>query len=553
VFLPGSASPFRGAKTAIAITGIVAVVALGIIARLRRGTLAIPRGALTAVLVALPALQLASAAWSTAPRITVSSAIYSTIWVVLILWMATIEEQDRRRLVVWCSVGVAVSAAVLVLQAVGVQPLPLADTVTGRMRLTGLAGNPADLSMAAALMLPLLLFHRREGGRPWPEWILLGVLVTGIAVSQTLTGYGALVAVAVVWLLLSRSWKLWLVSGVVAVMLGGFALSTGLTYRLENKLEQIQGGDWYALLTARGDGWTAAAEMIQTRPLSGVGAGSFTHRYYPSRLDWLESRGATGRRGERATHFEWVHCDPLQHVAELGVLGFVWIAALGWALVRVRRGSPALLALAVAATAPFLLLHYPTHLAVGLLPIALVMAHLMAGDNTVELGLPTGVLKHVASVALLGLVIAAAMWQLRSVALDLWHAQLERQLAAVSQLQDSRQRAQLAAAIERQTAGRLVRLRSATPWLLRVTGRARLARGDSRGAEQAFRAAYDVWPHEEAEFGLGIALNAQGRRNEALIHLGRVCRVNPSLTRNINDPDLRRAVSDLIRARSARQ
>ena len=41
----------------------------------------------------------------------------------------------------------------------------------------------------------------------------------------------------------------------------------------------------------------------------------------------------------------------------------------------------------------------------------------------------------------------------------------------------------------------------------------------------------------------------QGRRSEALVPLGRVCRVNPAVARQIQDPDLRRAVQDLTRAR----
>jgi tetratricopeptide (TPR) repeat protein len=99
---------------------------------------------------------------------------------------------------------------------------------------------------------------------------------------------------------------------------------------------------------------------------------------------------------------------------------------------------------------------------------------------------------------------------------------------------------------------RIDRLPGAAPWLWRVVGRARILRGDPRAAETAFRAAYASWPHEEAEFGLGLALAAQGRRNEALVHLGNVCRVNRSLTRRIGDPDLREAVLDLVEARSQR-
>ena len=71
-------------------------------------------------------------------------------------------------------------------------------------------------------------------------------------------------------------------------------------------------------------------------------------------------------------------------------------------------------------------------------------------------------------------------------------------------------------------------------------------RQDFKGAEAAFRKAFDGWPHEDADFYLGLALVAQGRRGEGLQHLGRVCRTNPTLVRLITDPDLRRSVEDIL-------
>jgi len=80
------------------------------------------------------------------------------------------------------------------------------------------------------------------------------------------------------------------------------------------------------------------------------------------------------------------------------------------------------------------------------------------------------------------------------------------------------------------------------------------------GAETAFRNAMTLWPHEEAEFGLGLALadqdrrlQAQGpvldsrnRRGEAIVHLARVCRTNPALLELIAEEELRQAVAEII-------
>ncbi len=125
----------------------------------------------------------------------------------------------------------------------------------------------------------------------------------------------------------------------------------------------------------------------------------------------------------------------------------------------------------------------------------------------------------------------------------------ELQLGRAHAVAEPMRRAQLAAVVERQVLERIERVPGAAPWLWRVVGKARMTRDDPGGAEQAFRSAAALWPHEEAELGIGLALAAQGRRSEALLFLGRVCRVNPALVRQLENPDLRRAVEDLNRVR----
>jgi hypothetical protein len=96
----------------------------------------------------------------------------------------------------------------------------------------------------------------------------------------------------------------------------------------------------------------------------------------------------------------------------------------------------------------------------------------------------------------------------------------------------------------------------------RMVGQARVARDNHTGAEIAFRNAMALWPHEEAEFGLGLALAAQdrelasqgrqldtrNRRGEAIVHLARVCRTNPALLELIDEEALRTAVAEIVDA-----
>ena len=548
-FLPGAASAFRLPKEALAVAGILAIVALAASVRLRSGGITIPRGPLPLILVCLPVLQAASALWGADPRRALAAAAVTATWLLCAFWLATLDEGQRWRIASLTAVGAAISAVVLLLQAAGIPLLVVGASPGSRFRLSGLTGNPADFATAAVLLLPVLLAAtaRRDAAR-W-RWLLIGGLAVAAVVSQTFTGYLALAALALVWLARRRSTRLWLATGGLALVSVALALATGLGARVQRQVRQAQLGDWYSVMSARSDGWTAAAEMALEQPLHGVAAGHFTHGYFPSRLAWLEARSATGRRGELATHFEWAHCDPLQLIAELGAIGALWGLALAWSLVRTRpRGDP-LPALAAAAAAPFLLLHYPTHLAVGMVPIVLVLGQLLAAQPAWSRPPLRDSWRVVVPCLLTAIAVLGIAWQLHRLAVDVWRADLDHRLAAAHGSAEPMRRAQLAAAVERQVVERIERLPEAAPWLWRVVGKARLLRGDGPGAEQAFRSAGALWPHEEAELGIGLSLAAQGRRSEAILFLGRVCRVNPAIARQLEDPDLRRAVEALNRAR----
>jgi len=552
-FFPGAASAFRLPKEVLAIGGILCILALAVSTRLRSGDLPIARGPLAVALACLPILQAASALWGADPRRALGAAAVTATWLACAFWLATLDDEHRRRIASLTAAGTAISAIVLMVQAAGVPLLVIGTSPGSRFRLSGLAGNPADLATSAVLLLPLLLTAATARGRAGWRWALICVLVVATVVSQTFTGYLALAAIALVWLARRRSARLWLATAGLVLVAIAFALGTGLGERVRRQARLVELGDWYSATSARSDGWTAAAEMVGERPLTGVGAGHFTHAYYPSRLAWLEARSATGRRGELATHFEWAHCDPLQVVAELGVIGALWVIAVVWSFVRTRQRGDPLLLLAVASVAPFLLLHYPTRVAVGIVPIVLVLGELLASQPTVRVPRLRARWRTVVPALLVATAIVGSAWQLRRLALEVWRADLERHLEQPQREPEPLRRAQIAATVERQVLERIERLPGAAPWLWRVVGKARLLRNDAPAAEQAFRTAGTLWPHEEADLGTGLALAAQGRRGEALLFLGRVCRVNPALVRQLEDPDLRRAVEDLNQARQREQ
>lgn len=541
----GAASPFRLPKEAAALAALCFAMGLAVMSAAHRRRLVLPSGRLSLVLLALPALQLASATWSASPQRSVASALLTLIWVTGTLWLATIDDGGRRRIAFAAALGVALSVIVMLLQLAGVSIFNFAAPfANARLSLTGLTGNPADLAMASVLFLPFFLTWGESSSRPWLFRGLSVLFALATLLTQTLTGIAALGAVMAVWLVHRRSRRLWIAVAGVGALVVAIALAAGLGERLQREAGRVREGNWYRLLSARGDGWTAAAEMIRHHPVAGVGAAVYTHQYYPSRLSWLTRNGGTGGREELASHFQWAHCDPLQVVAELGFPGVVWMLLFGWFLVTAGPRAGPLLPLTAAAAAPFVVLHYPTHLAVGLIPICLCLA------DTIARARPAATVEWrrarvPIAAALAVLAGAGVFWQLRRVAVDVWMGGLELRMALV-QGADSASRAQMGTAVESQIQPRVGRLGTQEPAVWRTLGRARLLRGDAAGAESAFTTAFAGWPHEDAEFYLGISLYAQGRRNEALSHLGRVCRTNPKLAEMIADADLRRAVDDIV-------
>jgi O-antigen ligase len=561
VVLPGAASPFRTPKDVLALILILVVAGLSIAGQLLKGRLSIRWSALAAVLLALPLLQLASGFWSASPRLALTAALHTSIWIGGGLWIATATPKERLRLVDATAIGAAISGAVLVVQAAGLAIFSLGpEGPSGRLGLTGLTGNPADLSMAAVLILPLVLTTFADKKRSWFSWSL-AILLTGAAVvSQTLTAVVALGLVWTTWLIQQRSRRLWIIAAATAVVLVAVGSTTGLETRIHRQLQRIENGDWYFLLSARSDGWTAAGEMVRENPVMGTGASNFSQAYYPARIAWLDRTGSIGHRAELATHFRFTHCDPLQMVAELGAPGLLWMIALLIVIGRTRtRGDP-LPPLALAAFAPFALFHFPTHLAVSLVPLILTLGHLLAAGHEVVVE-PRPWSRRLAAALLVVAVLAGTYWQLHRLMLNLWRGGLNHALAVMQTL-DEPIRSQQAAMVESQILPRMPGLDEARPWLWRMVGQARLARGEDMGAESAFKNAMTLWPHEEAEFGLGLALAAQdrrfteqgraldsrNRRGEAVVHLARVCRTNPALLELIEIDDLRQAVAEIVNA-----
>ncbi len=544
--LTGGESPFRLVKWVMA--GVPAFLAVGLwmVERLKARPKDLPASPGLLIVAFLPCAMAVSAAWSEAPRASLQAAGWA-LCVMLVLWVMTALSSEGRRKVLWAGVlGAEVSAVVGLLQAAGADPVGIVPVTQGaRFRITGLAGNPADLAAGSLLAAALLiwLIKSSQDRQRW-RWILLAPLLLAAGATTTLTAMVSLAAlglVAVTTLVPGR-----LRARGVLVAAGVLLVAAVAAWpRVEHSVGAIRSGNWYGLLSARADGWSAAAEMIAERPITGVGAAQFGCRFAPARLSWLDRGGGHGRRGELATHFEWAHCEPLQLVAELGVLGWMWLGLLLWFLSRREVRRRTLMWLTLAAVMPFALMHYPLHLACMVFPLIIVGGELCAGSiRPADRSLPALALLGIAVV-----VIGAVAWGVveagSRLAFDRWLGSAEARLSAASRLSPEAA-TPLLAGVEREAEARLSEGTREPGRLLRIEGRCRLGRGSPREAEEAFRAALQFCSHEEAWLGLGLSLAQQGRRGEGLHWLVRACKLNPSLAKLIPDPSLREVVRDAL-------
>jgi O-antigen ligase len=545
--LPGAYSPFRLAKMSVLVGGF-AILALGVLAHsLWRGKLALRLGWLGGCLAALPIVQALSALWAPSPRVAFATAATSAVIVATTLMLATWSPASHRRVVRWAIAGATLSGMVLLAQITGMKIVTLPGNVgSERLQLTGLAGNPSDLAMACILLLPLLLLPIVDGRRSLRWWLLPSFFALTALTGQSLTAVVALGLLAVGALVFLRQKKAWTVAGVVLCLTIVVVAASPLKDRFESQLNRLRRGNWYGLLSAREDGWTAATAMFLQAPVTGVGSGQFSREFYPARLSWLEKRDAMGRRGELATHFEWTHNDAFQLAAELGLIGISWMALLCYSLARRKdRGSP-LVVFGILAWGPFLMLHYPTHLAVGIIPAMLILSRLLRTETEVPLQPQSGLLRIATACTLCAVAVLVVVLEFRALRLDQWRGMAEEGLTAAEGA-PAQKRALLLRAVESQSLAKIPRHPGAAPWLWRLAGRARLLAGAYPEAESAFRSAGALAPHEEAEMGLGLALAGQGRNTEAIHHLARACRLNPKLTLLIRQDALRSAVQQRLK------
>jgi len=269
-----------------------------------------------------------------------------------------------------------------------------------RLGVTSFAGSAGDL--AVFLVLPILvgqwcLFRwwvterkKKEGFVvAWLTFAALLVCLYAVAVTQTLTAVVALgLGTALLWICLLPTRKALAGVALMSVVAGLLVVGVApLRERVSQKAEMLARGRINSVLTGRLDGWKAALWMLRENPVTGVGHGAYRAEYGEAKLALLEE-GTEFLRSQYQVMFANAHSEPLEVVAETGLLG---LAALCWALWQLflalrRRDSAApeaaLAWAGVVALALLCLGQFPFRLSLTAIPAVLFLAWVFA---TVEI------------------------------------------------------------------------------------------------------------------------------------------------------------------------
>lgn len=548
---PAAASSFRLAKETalVALFGVAAVLWLW--EAKGRGELLLANSPFLWFVSAYPVILAVSALWAWNPWASLLAAGRAAVWVLAVFALSRLTDKGLVRVAAWAVVGAAVSAVTALIQAAGGSPFQLENAI-GRGHVVGLAGNPNDIAMACLVAAPLLLVWRTGRAGTVVRVLILGVLVGAVVASQSragLIGLALEVVTALAVLLHKRASRKVLLAASLAT--AGILL-VGLWTALPRFELAVSQRSTLGLLGAsqRAAGWSAAASMIESRPLVGVGGDNYSCRFAPARLRWLVKRDETRSRGELRGHFATAHLDPLQVAAELGALGVLWMVGVLVAFARSRCWRDTSVGITVAGLLPLLLFHYPFHLAVVLAPLAI---HAAWGVRRGEASRRELRLRRSGWVTWVGtaMVLAVVYLQVQTLRLNAWQKSTTTTLESLARMTDSgaisrtEQKAALLG-IQRDALTQLSKVTGEAPYLWRVIGRCRLAAGDPQGAEIAFMKSLAECPHEEAYFGMGLAMVDQGQLNGGLPWLLDACRIDPDLSGLIPDQDLRSSVMGML-------
>ena len=266
----------------------------------------------------------------------VSSGALGSAAATAVVYFATVAAARQRG---WLLGVVPILAALLNAMLVIVEEtrlwMPFGELpgVRHHLQCTALIGSPNEIGgylggATLACLAASLAGAMRGAARA--AAVLLGI---ALIASQSLTALIAFAAAALAATALS-SWRKALAAAVMTAMVAALVIAAvaPLRRRAVNVTRWARSGEYNELSTERFTAFAAAWSMFRARPLTGVGPGVFSWRYYDEKLAAEERYPSLRRAYNRGVNYGEVHNDHLQLLAEGGLPGYAAFAALMLAL-----------------------------------------------------------------------------------------------------------------------------------------------------------------------------------------------------------------------------
>lgn len=266
--------------------------------------------------------------------LAVSVALFFVMGVALVRVLR--GDDVRQWLGLWITVVLALWVADGLVQYLFGQDLVGIPTGPQR-RVTGLFAENIHLPILLALLLPIAIAFLQR------QWALLALLIfilgSAVAVlsgARTILVWLAIIAAGVYWRLPRRSWKFPLLLGVLAAAVLAVALTPAMQERFAQlkNVETVNFDTANRFLTGRLFIWDTALNMVERRPLTGVGAGAFSSAYasFSTRPDDVFASGMLSPH-----HAHSAYIGLAAECGIPGVLGLLAILVLG---IRWYREAP---------------------------------------------------------------------------------------------------------------------------------------------------------------------------------------------------------------------
>ncbi len=253
----------------------------------------------------------------------------------MVFVMASFLDEKARDIVLWGLVSVTgLVSLYALLQANGMIIFPWDAGMTQAARSSGTMGNPNLMGSVAMAMIPVslgfLVGREKLGKARYPVAGVFALLYMGALVASktrgSLLGFAALIFMVPMVPSIRRNRKHFLAVLAVIVILAG--LSAVLLHGRMGELMNTESGT----LQVRKLIWSGAVDMWLKNPLLGYGPGSFQIVFPKFRSPDYFLLGVS----HNTLH---AHCEYLEILIDIGVIGLLLWAALGFALIKPFMGG----------------------------------------------------------------------------------------------------------------------------------------------------------------------------------------------------------------------